>query len=254
MVRHARHELIVLADQDISVGRLLDRDVRRAGRPEVGTVTLPYYGRANAGVWSRLAAMGLTCQFLPSVAVGLALGLARPCMGSTIAIRRDVLAAAGGFEAVADQLADDYALGEAVRAAGYRSVVPPMLVAHGCAEQSLGELVAHELRWARTVRSLDRAGFAGSAVTHALVLALIGLAFMKAAPASVAVLLVASASRIWMVRQAENRTATPHAAVWLIALRDLLSFAVFVGSFFVRAVEWRGSRFRLGPRGGLSEV
>jgi ceramide glucosyltransferase len=251
----ARHDILVLADSDISVGPdWLRRLSAELADPAIGVVSLPYSGAAQNGLWSRLAALGLTTQFLPSVVVGLALGMAHPCMGSTIALRREVLAAIGGFEAFADLLADDYAIGRAVRAAGYRSAVPPMIVSHACAESSLRGLVAHELRWARTVRSLDPAGFAGSGVTHAVVLALIGVALTGAAPASLLVLVLAAAARIWMVRQAEMRTESPSSAWWLIVLRDVLAFAVFVSSFFVRAVDWRGTRFRLDDRGGLSEV
>jgi ceramide glucosyltransferase len=251
----ARHDILVLADSDISVGPdWLRRLSAELADPAIGVVSLPYSGAAQNGLWSRLAALGLTTQFLPSVVVGLALGMAHPCMGSTIALRREVLAAIGGFEAFADLLADDYAIGRAVRAAGYRSAVPPMIVSHACAESSLRGLIAHELRWARTVRSLDPAGFAGSGVTHAVVLALIGVALTGAAPASLLVLVLAAAARIWMVRQAEMRTESPSSAWWLIVLRDVLAFAVFVSSFFVRAVDWRGTRFRLDDRGGLSEV
>ena len=49
--------------------------------------------------------------------VGTALGLAKPCFGSTIALNREALERIGGFEAFASQLADDYAIGAAVRKA-----------------------------------------------------------------------------------------------------------------------------------------
>jgi ceramide glucosyltransferase len=255
MARHARHGLVVLADSDISVGPdWLSRLAAELADPAVGVVSLPYFGLAQDGFWSRLAALGLTTQFLPSVVVGLSLGLAHPCMGSTIALRREVLQRIGGFEAFADRLADDYAIGAAVRAAGLRSVVPPVLVAHTCAETGLKSLFAHELRWARTVRGVDPAGFAGSFVTHAGVLALLGVALSGASPPSLAVFGLAAAARIWAVRQAENRVGSPRAGWHLIAQRDILAFAVFIGAFFVRAVDWRGTRFRLDARGGLSEV
>jgi hypothetical protein len=34
----------------------------------------------------------------------------------------------------------------------------------------------------------------------------------------------------------------------------MLSLIVFVGSFFVRVVHWRGARFRVDARGDLSGV
>jgi ceramide glucosyltransferase len=222
--------------------------------PQTGVVTCPYSGRPLAGLWSQLAAMQVTYQFLPNVVTGVSLGLAQPCMGSTIALRREVLDRIGGFAPFADLLADDYAIGEAVRAAGCRSAVLPVLVEHGCAERTLGELVAHELRWARTIRGIDPGGFFGSVVTHAFVWALVGVVLTAATPVSLVVLAIALAARLWMMRQAAIVTQPKHQPWWLAPVRDILSFAVFLGSFFVRTVEWRGNRFRVDPEGGLSRA
>ncbi|THD61322.1 bacteriohopanetetrol glucosamine biosynthesis glycosyltransferase HpnI [Phenylobacterium sp.] len=255
MAPRARHGLIVLSDSDIAVRPdYLRRVVAALSEPGVGVVTCPYYGEGRAGFWSRLAAMGLTYQFLPSVAVGVTLGLATPCMGSTIALSGETLARIGGFEAFADLLADDYAIGAAVRALGLRSVVAPVLVAHGCAEATLGDVVRHELRWALTVRGVDPAGFFGSGVTHAIPLALLGVLFTAAAPAALAVLAIALICRLWTMRQVDEAAGIARGG-WLLApARDILSFAIFAGSFFVRAVEWRGTRFRVDPQGALERI
>jgi ceramide glucosyltransferase len=253
MAPEVRGAILVLSDSDIFVTPdYLRRIVPPLAAPQVGVVTCAYWGRALTGAWSELGAMQITYQFLPSVAVGLSLGLAQPCMGSTIALRREVLTEIGGFEAFRDQLADDYAIGRAVREAGYRSLVSDLLVAHGCVETSARELLAHELRWAKTVRGIDPAGFFGSAVTHAAVWALIATALLRGAPMALAVLAVAILVRLWMMREVEKVTGTRLSRWWLTPARDILSFAVFVGSFFVRVVEWRGARFRVDPRGRLS--
>jgi ceramide glucosyltransferase len=255
MAERATGEVLVLADSDIFVGSdYLRRVVAALEEPEVGIVTCPYFGRRLDGFWSRLAAMQISYQFLPSVAVGVGLGLATPCMGSTIALRREVLSEIGGFQAVADKLADDYALGEAVRATGRRSLVAPVLVAHGCSEGSFGELWAHELRWARTVRGIDPGGFAGSIVTYPLAWAIIATALLAGSPAALAGLLLAAVARLWMMQQVDKLTGSQAQEWWLAPVRDMLCLAVFVGSFFVRRVEWRGASFRLDRRGGLSSV
>jgi ceramide glucosyltransferase len=255
MAAHGRHDVIVLADSDIAVPPDYLRQVTAPLiRREAGVVTCAYYGTGQTGLWSRLAAMDLSYRFLPSVAVGVSLGLAKPCMGSTIALRREVLREVGGFEALADRLADDYALGEAVRQAGHRSLVAPVLVGHGCAEATLPELMSHELRWARTVRGVDPAGFAGSIVTYPLPLALIGVLLTQAAPSALAILAAALICRAWMIRQVEKVAAPIPGAWWLFPARDMLSLIVFAGSFFVRVVHWRGVRFRVDARGDLSGI
>jgi ceramide glucosyltransferase len=255
MMGRAKHGIIVLADSDIVVRPGYLREVVAAlDAPGVGVVTCPYRGAAVGGIWSRLAAMGLTYQFLPSVAVGVGFGLAHPCMGSTIALRREVLDRIGGFEAFADLLADDYAIGAAVRAAGMRSLVAPVLVAHNSTEQSLAELARHELRWARTIRGVDPAGFFGSGVTHAVPLALLGIFLSGAAFISLAVLAIALICRLWLMREVDRIAGADRRGWWLAPLRDILSFAIFLGSFFVRAVDWRGTQFRVDAHGALRRI
>jgi ceramide glucosyltransferase len=255
MAAHAKYERLVLSDSDIAAPPdYLAQVVRGLDAPGVGVVTCPYYGLQRTGIWSRLGAMGLSYQFLPSVAVGVTFGLAQPCMGSTIALTRETLGRIGGFDAFVDQLADDYEIGAAVRATGLRSVVAPVLVAHGCAERSLAELVAHELRWARTIRGVDPAGFAGSGLTHVVPLALIGVALTGGAPAGWAVLGMAIAARLWLMREVDMFAPRVPRAWRLLAARDILSFAVFLASFFVRVVDWRGARFRVDSQGGMSGI
>jgi ceramide glucosyltransferase len=255
MVGQARHDVLIVADSDIVVGPGYLRGVAAAlGDPQVGVVTCPYWGLPGRGLWSQLAAMGLSYQFLPSVAVGVGLKMATPCMGSTVALRRETLARIGGFAAFVDQLADDYAIGAAVRASGLRSVVAPVLVGHLCAEDSLPALVRHELRWARTVRGVDPAGFAGSAVTYPVPLAVLATIFTGAAPIGLAALAIALICRFWLQRDVDRMAGARTGPWWLTPLRDGLSFAVFFASFFVRAVDWRGARFRVDARGALERI
>jgi ceramide glucosyltransferase len=256
MAGRIRHDVVVLSDSDIEVRPDWLRQVVGAlGQPGVGVVTCPYRGQAAAaGVWARLAAMGVSYQFLPSVAVGVRLGMATPCMGSTIALSAKTLARIGGFAAFADQLADDYAIGAAVRGLGLKSLVAPVIVAHHCAEASFGELVRHELRWARTIRGVDPAGYAGSGVMHAIPLAFLGVILAQASTASLAVLGAALICRLWMMSQADRAAHAPRVGWPLAPVRDILSLALFAASWFGRSVDWRGSRYRVDRQGELERL
>jgi ceramide glucosyltransferase len=255
MAGRIRHGVVVMADSDIAVrGDYLRQVVAALDPPDVGVVTCPYRGEGVAGPWSRLAAMGISYQFLPSIAVGVGLGMATPCMGSTIALRAETLARIGGFATFADQLADDYAIGAAVRALGLKSVVAPVIVAHHCTEASFGELARHELRWARTIRGVDPAGYAGSGVMHAVPLALIGVALTAASAASLAVLAAALICRFWMMSRADRAAAAPRVGWPLAPVRDILSLALFAASWFGRAVDWRGTRYRVDRQGELERI
>src|SRR5258706_10075896 len=141
MFPHAEHEVLVLSDSDIGVTPHYLRNIVGAlGQPEIGAVTCCYTGRTTSGFWSKMSAMGIDYQFLPSVLYGVGIGLAAPCFGSTIAVRKSVLAEIGGFAAFGERLADDYEIGRAIRARGHRIAMPPMVVTHATNEDNATEL------------------------------------------------------------------------------------------------------------------
>ena len=250
MIPHALHDVLILSDSDIAVPPdYMSRVLAALDTPGVGAVTCLYRGRGDAGYWSRLAAAGPSWQFLAGLSVGIAGGLAQPCMGSTIALRRETLAAIGGFAAFADVLADDHAIGQAVGALGQRVAVPPLLLIHAHDDPTLRAVWRHELRWAATVRGLAPAGHAGSIVTYPLPLALLGAIAHPIAGLGVA--LAALATRLAFAGRVDARAGAPTAPFWLLPVRDMLSFAVFLASFFVRSVDWRGTSLRMAPRGTI---
>jgi len=258
MLPAARHDTLVLSDSDIAVGTGWLRQVTAAlARPGVGIVTCLYTGEpAKDGhrLWSSLAAMGTSYTFLPNAVLGTSLGLATPCFGSTIALRRQTLDEVGGFAAFADQLADDYEMGRAVRARGYTLAIPAMGVGHTTAENSAGELLRHELRWTRTIRVVNPAGHAGSFVTHGFVFALMAALLLDFNPASLAILGLTLGSRLFLKARIDGLFGTYAGPYWLMPLRDLLSFGVFVASLFGETVHWRGTHFAVEPSGAMSQV
>ncbi len=252
MAEVARHPVLVVSDSDVAVGpgylRTLAAEL--AG-PRVGAVTCLYRGLPSAGFWSRLCAMAADDQFLPTTLLGLALRLARPCLGATIALTRDTLARIGGFEAVADQLADDYAIGKAVRQAGLRVVLPAMLVAHSFEEKSLSEAFRHELRWARTIFTVDPVGYIGSGFTHALPLALIGAALRGFDALGLAAILAALVCRLFLKYRLTREFDLPNPDYALVVARDILSFFVYLASFWSARIRWRGQDFAVARDGTL---
>jgi ceramide glucosyltransferase len=251
MAPRIRHDVVVVSDSDIRVAPdYLARVVAALQQPRVSAVTCLYHGVAADGRWSQLGALFINAHFLPSVVLGLASGLAQPCFGSTIALKRATLDAIGGFAAFADRLDDDYAIGAAVRERGEVVAIPPFTVAHLCCEPSLHELWRHELRWARTIRSIAPLGHAGSVVMHPLAWAVAALALspwsgllLPAMAAAVAAILC----RVVLLRGVAREFGLPPQTYGLLPLRDLLSFAVFVASFLGRDVNWKGHRYRLFP-------
>jgi ceramide glucosyltransferase len=243
--KHVHYDTLVMIDSDIEVEPdYLSRVVGELQRPGVGAVTCIYNGADIGTVWSRLSAMSATIHFMPNVIGGLALGLARPCFGPTIAISRDLLRRIGGIGAFADELFDDYAIGEAVRAAGYKVSVSSFAVQHVYQEQSARALIASQLRQACTIKGIDPIGHTGSIITHPFALALIALA-LGGGHTALGLAIVALTCRIGLLLCMQRRFAARSNDYLLIPVRELLVFAAYLASFFVGTVTWRGQRYRL---------
>jgi len=139
-----------------------------------------------------------------------------------------------------------------VREQGYRLAYPPLLVTHRCGERSLGEVWRHEVRWARTIRTIDPAGHWGSAITHALPLGLIGAALLGFSPVSLMILATVVAARLFLKYRIDHIAGSSAGPAWLLPLRDVLSFVVFLASLAGREVDWQGERLKIGARGAIS--
>jgi ceramide glucosyltransferase len=252
MLPAARHAILVIADSDMRVTPDYLATVTGAlAHGDVGLVTCLYRGIPAGGIWSALACLHVNHGFLPQAIVGEAVGTGAGCFGATIALRRETLEEIGGFAVIADVLADDHALGAAVRQLPRRVVLSHYLVDNIIAEPSLAQLFRHELRWARTIRLLAPLGFAGSVVTQPVALAALAVALGAlpiVASAALAAALVVRWASVWFGDRALGLRPTPP---WLVPLRDMLSFAVFAASFWSRSVAWRDRTFRVGPNGQL---
>jgi len=252
---HIRHDVVILADADIGVApNYLCETISELGLPNVGAVTHLYRGVPRVGLWARLASMGIDYHFLPNVLVGIKLGLARPCFGSTIALRRETLAAIGGFDSFLDCIADDHAIGEAVRATGMKVAISSVVLAHACSEQSAAQLLRHELRWARSVRAVKPPGYGSSVITYPLPFAILGAALGGFDVLGTSLIAAAIACRLVLQMQVDHTLQVRSKRWWLGPARDLLSFAVFASSFFVDTVTWHGQRYKLPDDGTLIAV
>ncbi|GJD92088.1 hypothetical protein BHAOGJBA_5641 [Methylobacterium hispanicum] len=253
MAEHVAHAVIVLADSDMVVAPdYLERVVAELSQPGVTGVTCLYHGvPANRGVYAHLSALAIDVQFLPNVLMGTGLGLAKPCFGSTIAFTAESLSRIGGFQRIRNDLADDYELGEALRGLGGRIAIPNFSIGHTCVDTEIPGLWRHELRWNRTIRNVDPAGYAGSVVTHAFPLALIGALLPGAGSGALAVAALALACRVLLCIRLERAFGLQPHPYWLLPIRDILSFMNFSWGFVSGAVTWKGHDYRVVADGTL---
>jgi ceramide glucosyltransferase len=252
MARCMKHDVVVLSDSDISVSRnWLAKVVTALEAPGVGAVTCLYAGQARGNGWSVISAMGATYEFLPNVIAGVSWGLASPCLGSTIALKRRILEKIGGLRAFADHLADDYEIGRAVRSLGLSVSVPAFVVDHASPETRWSTYYRHELRWNRTTRVINWMGHTGSVITHAVPLGVLAAIFSGFTAESAIVLAAALSARLWLKWRVELKFGTYAGPALVLPARDIISFVVYLASFFGEDVHWRGTRFQVSQTGAL---
>jgi ceramide glucosyltransferase len=153
-----------------------------------------------------------------------------------------VLSRIGGLRSIANQLADDYRLGELTRRAGLRTVLSDVVVETVVSEITFSQLVRHELRWLRTIRAVNPHGYRFSFVTFSFPVAVLGSVLAGGSLATLAMLAATTVVRC-LLHLRTRRPDSPLAQLLLLPLRDLLSLGLWGWSFVTRRVRWRDSLF-----------
>ncbi len=257
MIKRARHDVLVMADSDAFVGPDYLGIVTAPLRDEaVGLVTTLYRAVATPSVYSRLGAMYINEWYMPSVLVAWLFGYQGYVSGQTLCMRRDTLGEIGGFEAIANHLADDHQLGARVHAVGKRIVLSAYMPSAVCHEPSLQSLTQHEVRWMRTLHVLRRCSFPFIFFSFSLPLALLGAVLTRSFAPLVWVLFgVALITRVAVHLAHRVRRQGPILAdLWLIPWRDLLLCWVWGKSLFTSRIMWRGNEFDVDAEGVMHRL
>jgi ceramide glucosyltransferase len=257
LAHHARYDILLINDSDITVGpHYLERVVccfapvaHDAGLPPVGLVTALYRGRAHGTVASRLEALGIATDFIPGVLLSRLLeGGMHYGLGSTLAVKRTALEKAGGLLGLVDQLADDYEMGARVAQAGYRVALSTEVVETSVPAYGGRGFVDHQLRWLRTVRNARPAGYVGLIFTHGLSWALLNVLASGLSPVSLWLLGLSFFLRLAQAMTVGAAVLGDHEVLpnlWLLPLRDAVAMGLWVAGFAGDTIVWRGERFAL---------
>ena len=258
MSRKAKYDILVIADSDMRVGPDYLRAVAAGfDRPSVGLVTCPYRGSWPENFGAALEALTINAEFLPSVTVAERLEGLSFALGATMAVRRGALGAIGGFPALADYLADDYQLGNKVKAAGYGIKLSGYIVDSVQGRESFAGYFSHQLRWGRTYRACRPVSYFFSVLTKGTPFSLLFLAASGFGRAGWLVVLAELAVRQAQARYMERalvKSAGTSGYYWLLPLRDLLGFAVWAMSFAGGNVRWKGTSFRVLSDGKMKKL
>lgn len=267
LVQEAKHEFIVISDSDVRVeSDYLRNVVAPFSDPQMGVVTALYRGISGRGLTSALADLGMYTDSAPGALVARKLeGKMRFAFGWTMAITKKVLSEIGGFESMVNHHSDDFELGNRISELGYRVELMREPVGMVLPDESFGEFLKHELRWSIGLRNVRPVGYVGMLLTHGLPWTLLAGAVASAsgwgsiAVAYTVAYLVLRLGVVWTTAAWGLGDSKIGRKLFLVPLRDAISFVVWVTGFFFNRIVWRGSVYRvrkglLIPEGSGGEV
>lgn len=235
----ARGEIFLISDSNV---RVQPDDVARTlaafDTPETGCVSNLFVGAGASDAGAALESLHLMMFVAPGAAAAAAAGV--PCVvGKSMAIRREVLRAIGGFEAFVHLLAEDQAIGLAVKKAGFEVAVSPVVVRNVVVHRTMQRALDRQIRWNKIRYAFSRSTFAAEILLNPLPFAL----FLSPSVAA-AVLGIryaqALALRIATVSDLRLRQLA------ILPLLDLLMLYAWIVPFFSNRIIWRGYEARIG--------
>lgn len=245
----AQHDLLVTADADIRVAPGHLRAMAAPFRdPHVGAASSLFNGMALRALCPELEAIHLSTEFMSSVLIAQFVEGVHFAMGATIAVRREVLEEIGGFEALANEAADDYQLGYRTAARGHRVELVDGGVRTWCCLPNFRVFFAQRLRWAIMARQARPAGYAGLVVSHGLSWTLLAVALapnVAVGAGFVAAYLILRLAEVWTVGVWGLHDDLLKRRWWLVPLWDALAFVIWLESLMTNRVHWQGKDYRV---------
>lgn len=264
LARHARYDHRLISDSNVRPGpgylqamvdEMLAADPR--GKP-VGLVSSLLAGHGLRDDTPERDSAGALMEDLhlgTFVAAGVATAavLGQPCVvGKSMLFRHRDLEALGGWEAVADVLAEDYVLGLRFARAGYRVALSGHVLPVVNGRRRIRDFLARHLRWSQMRCRISRLAYLAELLLNPTAL-LVPAALPAAAGGELALAAAAvggiaakvAADGAILGRLAGRRMLPARRLVW-VPLKDLLIFAVWLAAPFRNTVDWRGNKVRIG--------
>jgi ceramide glucosyltransferase len=257
LLRLTEHDIVIVSDADVIVPpQYLLNCVAPLRDPAVGLVNSFYRLDHPSTLAMRCEAIAINADFWSQVLQGQTLAPLDFALGAVMTTRREQLKAIGGFEALADYLADDFQLGNRIVRTGKRIALCPVVVDCLSPPAGWGHFWSHQLRWARTIRACKPVPYALSVLSNATFWPLLWLA-IRPQPAVLAVATGCLLLRIIAAVTLQKRLAPAQKSAgyfWLVPIKDLFQFALWLMAFAGNRISWRGQTYRLQRSGKLVPV
>ncbi len=258
MMGVATHGVIALSDSDIDVPiDYLRRVMAPLRDEEIGVVTSLYRAVPHGGLATVLDALFVNTDFCHQVLLARKIERARYAFGASMVMRRSTLEAVGGFERLANLLADDYHLGRFVTDIGLRAWLSECVVDTVIDVGSFRKLVQHQLRWGRTFRTCRPFSYFMTIVTHGTLWACVNLLIGGFTWLGLGPSLLVFGARLGTTALISHRylgTNLPLRQLLLVLPKDLFLSGIWLASFLGDTVWWSGRRFRVRATGEMDPL
>lgn len=257
--RASRPDVFVLSDADIAVQRDYLRRVvgDLYADDKIGLVTCAYRARPpRPDLGARLEALYINTDFMPMAILADSFEPLHYAFGATIAIKSKVLEEIGGFEAIKDLLADDFHLGNRAVQRGYKIGLSNALVTIVPSERTFSDFWHHQLRWARTYRTVRPVSL-GTILTHGPFWALMLLLVSGFSASSIAIAAAAVTARLAMgamMISGVGKLPLSIPDLGLLLFKDFCITGIWFSSLVGKTVRWGDRQFKITPGGGLEEI
>ncbi|HKV61144.1 MAG TPA: glycosyltransferase [Candidatus Acidoferrum sp.] len=253
LVQEAKYDVVVMSDSDVRVAANYLRVVAPPfADSQVGVVTGFCRCVTVGSIAADLQALGMYMDSVPGALVARMLeGRMHFAFGWTMATTKKHLSEIGGWEAMANYHSDDFELGDRIARRGYRVELMCEPVWMVFPQETIGQYFRHELRWSIGLKNVRPTAYPWLILTHGLPWALLaaGLAasagWQGIAAAHVMAYFGLRLGLAWATGTWGLGDKGAWKKLWLIPLRDAISFIVWVGGFFSERILWRGLTYRV---------
>ena len=252
----ARHELLVLSDSDVRVGRDYLRVITAPlSDPQVGYACTLYRAVAAGRWYERLEQLSMH-DFTVNIAFAWMTGASDFCLGSSMAFRRSDLDRIGGLEQLGDYLVEDFEMGRRLQRLGLRLELLPYLVDTVVDLASARAWWRHQLYWDQNTWAARPIGFLATILVRPIPFALIFAALRLFDPLALSVVAGVTTFRVItaaaIMRSQRDREGLRN-LLWL-PLRDVAALATWLAALRSRSVTWRGSEYSLTADGRMVQT
>jgi len=252
----ATGKIWIMSDADVfAPSDLLLNLVVPLDNPANGAVNCFYRMVGAQSFAMSFESIAVNADFWSQVAQSLCLSEQNFCLGAVIALKADFFKTIGGYEPLADMLADDYHIGNRMYKSGKRIILSHVVVDCVASPMSFRAIWAHQLRWARTIRFERPVSYALSILSNcsfwALLWACVGFSSYRFLWLAF-VILFRTITTFNLEKKILKGTKTKTYA-WMAVPKDIFAFVQWISAFLSQHVVWQGNVLKV-KRGKVLQV